>query len=280
MYLTVDDGVRIYYEDHGDPRAFPLILLHGWGVSSALWSEQIPFLVEHGYRVITMDARGHGKSDNGIYSKDMNLLEVVYDDLQVLLAHLDINSTYGIIGHSAGGGIGMSVYLSNPEDVEFLCILNSSYTLYERIDERIIWSLVPDLINIGFNPILRGPYRYLVKKSIPIISIMLNKPRKKVEMWVDDILSVRKKVLIEELKHLKKYNLKDKLNKIYVPCLIIAGEYDWLTPPTRSKVLHKYIPNSEFHIIKNTGHLSKVERSEEVNELILNFIKRVKNNKL
>ena len=92
------------------------------------------------------------------------------------------------------------------------------------------------------------------------------------------IFTLRKKVLLEELKHIRKYNLKDKLDKIYIPCLIIAGEYDWLTPPYKSKILHKYIPNSELHIIKKTGHLSKVEKSEEVNKLILNFIKRVQNN--
>ena len=275
MYLTVEDGVKIYYEDHGDKDAFPLVLMHGWGVSSALWSEQIPFLVENGYRVITLDARGHGKSDNGHFYN--NLLEVIYDDVQILLAHLDVRGKYGIIGHSAGGGIGMSMYLSNPEDIKFLCILNSSYTLYEYIDERVIWALIPDLINIGLNPILRGPYRFIVRRTVPILSMVLNKPRKKVEKWVNDVLSVRKSVLLEELKHIRQYNLKDKLDKIYAPCLIIAGEYDWLTPPVRSKVLHKHIPNSEFHLIKRTGHLSKIEKSDEVNELILNFIKKVEN---
>ena len=49
------DGVRIYYEDHGDPNAFPLILIHGWGVSSALWSEQTPFLVENGMVYISVN---------------------------------------------------------------------------------------------------------------------------------------------------------------------------------------------------------------------------------
>ena len=273
MYLNVENDVRIYYEDYGDPDAFPLLLLHGWGVSSALWSEQIPFIVGEGYRVITIDSRGHGKSDNGKTS-DSNLLEVIYNDIQVLLAHLDINEKFGIIGHSAGGGIAMSMYLSNPEDIAFLCILNSSYTLHERIDERIIWSLIPDMIKLGLNPIIRGPYKYLVRKLIPILAIILSKPKEKVKTWVEDILSVKRTILLEELKHIKKYNLKDKLDKIDIPCLIIAGEYDWLTPPSRSKVLHKHIPNSEFHIIKRTGHLSKIEKSDEVNKLILNFIKR------
>lgn len=273
MYLKVDDGVKIYYEDFGNKDAFPIVLMHGWGVSSALWSEQIPFLVKNGYRVIILDARGHGKSENGAVYED--LLEIIHHDVQLLLEHLNISGKYGIIGHSAGGGIGISMYLSNPEDIKFLCILNSSYRLYEHIDERIFWAFIPDFINIGLNPILKGPYRLIIRNFIPAISVVLGKPRKKVRRWVNDILSINKNVLLKELKHIKKYDLKEKLNKIEIPCLIIAGEYDWLTPPVRSKILHKYIPNSEFHLIRGTGHLSKIEKSNQVNQLILDFIKRV-----
>ncbi|MHA1752918.1 MAG: alpha/beta fold hydrolase [Candidatus Helarchaeota archaeon] len=278
MYLEVEDNVKVYYEDNGPRDGFPLVLIHGWGVSSALWSEQVAFLTDHGYRTIAMDSRGHGKSDYHKYSKDTDLLKTIINDLQILLSHLEINKPFGIIGHSAGGGIGISIYLSNPDNVAFLCILNSSYILYERIDERIIWSLVPNLINLGYNPILRGPYRYLIRKLIHIIAVILNRPIEKVKIWVEDILNINKDVLIRELYHLKKYNLKEDLKKINIPCLIIAGEYDWLTPPLRSKILHKYINNSELHIIKGTGHLSKIEKSGIVNNLILDFIKRVENN--
>ncbi|MHA1310187.1 MAG: alpha/beta fold hydrolase [Candidatus Helarchaeota archaeon] len=278
MYLEVEDNVKVYYEDNGPRDGFPLVLIHGWGVSSALWSEQVAFLTDHGYRTIAMDSRGHGKSDYYKYSKDTDLLKTIINDLQILLSHLEINKPFGIIGHSAGGGIGISIYLSNPDNVAFLCILNSSYILYERIDERIIWSLVPNLINLGYNPILRGPYRYLIRKLIHIIAVILNRPIEKVKIWVEDILNINKDVLIRELYHLKKYNLKEDLKKINIPCLIIAGEYDWLAPPLRSKILHKYINNSELHIIKGTGHLSKIEKSGIVNNLILDFIKRVENN--
>ncbi|MBD3230219.1 MAG: alpha/beta fold hydrolase [Candidatus Lokiarchaeota archaeon] len=273
MYLKVDDEVKIYYEDFGNKDAFPIILMHGWGVSSALWSEQIPFLIDEDYRVIILDARGHGKSDNCSIYED--LLQVIQNDVNLLLEHLNINGEYGIIGHSAGGGIAMSLYLSNSENIKFLCLLNSSYRLYEHIDERIFWAFIPDLINVGLHPLFKGPYRLIIRNFIPAIAIVLGKPRKKVKRWVNDILSIKRDVLLKELKHIKKYDLKDDLRKIDVPCLIIAGEYDWLTPPVRSKILHKYIPNSEFHLIKGTGHLSKIEKSNEVNEIILDFIKRV-----
>ncbi|MHA1132083.1 MAG: alpha/beta fold hydrolase, partial [Candidatus Helarchaeota archaeon] len=62
MYFE-NAGAHLYYEDHGNKTGRPLFLLHGWAISSVFFSEQIPVLVKKGYRVITWDWRGHGKSE-------------------------------------------------------------------------------------------------------------------------------------------------------------------------------------------------------------------------
>ena len=52
--------IELYYEDHGAGR--PVVLIHGWPLSGRSWENQVPALVDAGYRVITYDRRGFGRS--------------------------------------------------------------------------------------------------------------------------------------------------------------------------------------------------------------------------
>ena len=278
MYFESMDKTPLYYEDHGDKEGRPIFLLHGWAISSVFFSEQIPILVKNGYRVITWDWRGHGKSGwNGtlrtITSKQQ-LLELMYDDFKTLKAHVEIDEPYGLIGHSAGAGVGLSIALANPDEVVVLGILNSSYVLAETISERTAWNIIPVALEASFSPIFQIPYKAIMRSSIPLISLALNKPRKRVKSWIEDFIGVKKRTVLDELRNLKGYNLIDDLDKVDIPCLIIAGQYDLLTPLRRSKTLHAKIPKSELHIIKNTGHLSMVERSQKVNKYLIDFLQR------
>jgi len=269
-----DDGVKIYYQDYGDKNSFPLIFMHGWGVSSALFTEQLEFFSKKGYRTITFDTRGHGKSDKHICNIKGNLLNIIYNDFKTLINYLDVGDTFGFIGHSAGGACGIDFYFREPDNFKFLCLLNSSYVLYENFNEKIMWELMPILINLNYNSITKTFNKLIFSSFTPILSLSLNKPYNKVKNWIYDILDIDRTTLLQELKELKKYNLKDKLPEIKIPCLIIAGEYDILTPPKRSITMHKLIPNSELHIIPKTGHLTKIEKSEIVNNIILRFIEK------
>jgi pimeloyl-ACP methyl ester carboxylesterase len=278
MYFKTSDGTSLYYEDYGNKKGKPLFLLHGWAISSVFFSEQIPILIDNGYRVITFDFRGHGKSQwNGTLkniSCKEELLEIIYDDFKALKAQLEIDAPYGIIGHSAGAGVGLSIALSNPNEVAILVILNSSYVLAETLTERTAWQFIPLALEAGFNPLIQIPYKIALRSSIPLLSLVLNKPAKKVKIWVDDFIGVKKNTVLDELKNLKHHNLFNELPRVQIPCLIIAGQLDLLTPPRRARVLHARIPNSELHIIRNTGHLAMVERPSEVNNYLVNFLKR------
>jgi non-heme chloroperoxidase len=63
-YITVgkenSGDIELYYEDHGSGR--PVVLIHGYPLSGASWEKQLPVLLDAGYRVITYDRRGFGKS--------------------------------------------------------------------------------------------------------------------------------------------------------------------------------------------------------------------------
>ena len=96
--ITTKDGVEIFYKDWGTGQ--PIVFSHGWPLSADDWDTQMLFFLQHGYRVIAHDRRGHGRSTQTGDGHDMDHYA---DDLAALTAHLDLHDAIHV-GHSTGGG--------------------------------------------------------------------------------------------------------------------------------------------------------------------------------
>lgn len=96
--ITVKDGTTIYYKDWGSGQ--PIVFSHGWPLSADDWDTQMLFFLNHGYRVIAHDRRGHGRSSQTGSGHDMDHYA---SDLAELTAHLDLKDAIHV-GHSTGGG--------------------------------------------------------------------------------------------------------------------------------------------------------------------------------
>src|SRR5438105_11777426 len=93
-FVTTKDGVEIFYKDWG--KGQPIVFSHGWPLSGDDWDAQMMFFVNHGYRVIAHDRRGHGRSSQVSEGHDMDHYA---DDLAALTAHLDLKNAVHV-GHS------------------------------------------------------------------------------------------------------------------------------------------------------------------------------------
>jgi pimeloyl-ACP methyl ester carboxylesterase len=96
--ITTKDGTEIYYKDWG--KGQPIVFSHGWPLSADDWDTQMLFFLNHGYRVIAHDRRGHGRSTQTSGGHDMDHYA---DDLAALTEHLDLKEAVHV-GHSTGGG--------------------------------------------------------------------------------------------------------------------------------------------------------------------------------
>jgi non-heme chloroperoxidase len=96
--ITTNDGVEIFFKDWG--KGQPIVFIHGWPISADDWDAQMMFFLNHGYRVIAHDRRGHGRSTQ---TSDGHDLDHYADDLAALTAHLDLKNAIHV-GHSTGGG--------------------------------------------------------------------------------------------------------------------------------------------------------------------------------
>src|ERR1700709_2365633 len=96
--IKTNDGVEIFYKDWGQGQ--PIVFSHGWPLSADDWDAQLLFFLNHGYRVIAHDRRGHGRSTQTADGHDMDQYA---DDLAALTTHLDLKDAIHV-GHSTGGG--------------------------------------------------------------------------------------------------------------------------------------------------------------------------------
>ena len=96
--ITTKDGTEIFYKDWG--KGQPIVFHHGWPLSSDDWDTQMLFFVQHGYRVIGIDRRGHGRSSQVSDGHDMDHYAA---DAAAVTEHLDLRNAIHI-GHSTGGG--------------------------------------------------------------------------------------------------------------------------------------------------------------------------------
>jgi non-heme chloroperoxidase len=97
-YIATSDGTEIYYTDQGDGR--PIVLSHGWPLSSDAWQVELKLFADAGYRAIAHDRRGHGRSAKTYSGNDM---ETYARDLAELVDSLDLRDVV-LVGHSTGGG--------------------------------------------------------------------------------------------------------------------------------------------------------------------------------
>ena len=101
-YITVgkenSGTIDLYYEDHG--RGEPVVLVHGWPLSSKSWEKQVPVLLDAGYRVVAYDRRGFGNSSRPATGYDYDTLA---EDLHKIMTELDLADAT-LVGFSMGGG--------------------------------------------------------------------------------------------------------------------------------------------------------------------------------
>ena len=91
-------SIHLYYEDHGSGQ--PVVLIHGYPLSSASWEKQIPVLLDAGYRVIAYDRRGFGKSSQPTTGYNYDTFA---EDLHKIVTHLKLRN-FALVGFSMGGG--------------------------------------------------------------------------------------------------------------------------------------------------------------------------------
>ena len=132
-YIATRDDVDLYVKDWGEGR--PVVLIHGWPLSSDSWDPVANALAEDGYRVIAYDRRGFGRSDQPWDGYDYDTLA---DDLADVMEAADITEDATLIGFSMGGG----------EVARYM----SRHNANGLVSAALISSVVPYMLQTADNP--------------------------------------------------------------------------------------------------------------------------------
>jgi pimeloyl-ACP methyl ester carboxylesterase len=134
MPEATNDGVTIHYEVTGEGR--PVLLLHGFPDTGALWRHQVPALVAAGFQAIVPDLRGYGRSDKPKEVDAYSVLHLagdaiaVLDDLGVARAH--------VVGHDWGAAVAWALGIFAQDRVDHLAVLSvgNPATFLRTIEQR------------------------------------------------------------------------------------------------------------------------------------------------
>jgi pimeloyl-ACP methyl ester carboxylesterase len=266
-YVRTRDGVSIYYEADGSGE--PLVLIEGLGYANWMWVKQRP--LSKYVKLIIYDNRGVGYSSKPDRPYTMDNFA---DDLEDLLNYLSIDKAF-LWGVSMGGMIAMYFTYKNPDRVRGLILGETNFG---------IKSVPPS--KEALEILMQPPKSGLDKREMLIERMRVafsreyfNKHRDEIEYLVN--LRIRfeedPKAYNNQLAAVLSFDFKDKLPSIRVPTLIVTGDEDYVVNPQNSYIMNQSIPNSKLIILRGAGHLAIIERAEDYNKVVLNFINEVVN---
>ncbi len=263
-------NIDLYYEDHGS--GSPVVLIHGYPLSSASWEKQLPALLNAGHRVISYDRRGFGFSSQPTSGYDYDTFA---EDLSKVLGHLNLRD-FSLVGFSMGGG----------EVARYL----GRYGSQGVRSAVIIGGVPPFLIKTADNPegldgsIFENTQKAAVSDRYEFFAEFFK------NFYNTDVLLG---TLVSEEVLRANWNVaaggsatasvasiptwhedfRQDLARVDVPLLVIHGENDRIAPLAASgQRTAQLVKQSQLHVVKGGPHGITWTHAEEVNAELLAFV--------
>lgn len=224
-------GFNMYYESYG--KGEPLLMIHGNGGDISNMINQIPYFAQH-YHVIVADSRDQGKSKD---SADSISYEMMADDLNGLLEHLSLDSSY-VIGWSDGGIEGLLLAMRHPDKVKKMAITGANlWPDTTAVDPWVVSTTAEYCLSL-----VKGPQTAETKHLIKLLKLCVFEP-----------------------------NIKAAdLAKVKCPTLVIGGDHDVILPQ-HTMLIAQSIPKSYLWILPHSGHSTPIVYHDEFNRVIGDF---------
>lgn len=259
------DECQLHYEtfsftEHGSRT--PVLLVHGLGSSTLDWEYQVPVLSQH-YPVISLDVRGHGRSDK---PRETYSIAGFAEDVAALIEHLNLPAVH-LVGISMGGMIGFQVGVDYPHLLKSLTIINSAPEVKVKrpkdvlmLAQRWVFSRVLSLEVIG--------------KKLGLL--LFPKPeqvelRLKIERrWpMND-----KRAYLASLDAIIGWGVRERLARITCPTLVVTADSDY-TPVAVKQAYVDELPNARLLVVEDSRHATPMDQPEFFNAQLLAFLAEV-----
>jgi pimeloyl-ACP methyl ester carboxylesterase len=258
--LVTDQGI-VHYETYG--RGRPVLLLHGWLGSWALWRDTIEVLGRE-FKTYSLDFWGFGSSsptgDDMTFSV-ANFVELVYQ----FMDRLGIRRA-PLLGHSMGGTVSLGVAIKYPERVVKVGVVGSPIN-----GSSLNWLLKAS----GYQAVAR--LFFIAPPAVKLFLsgyayFMANDGRRMSKMITEDFSQVSVNSFFESIGTLRQTDLRPRLGEITMPTLGIYGRKDIIVHPNQHSVLAAGVSHAHIHFFQNSGHFVMLDEPEPFHTAVLDFL--------
>ncbi|PMR60962.1 alpha/beta hydrolase [Verrucosispora sp. ts21] len=289
--VRLPDDVRLHVEASGPADAeVTVVLLHGWTLDGRSWHRQVAALHETypSVRVVTYDARGHGRSS--CMSLPTATLAQLGDDLAAVLDTVSSGGRVVLVGHSMGGMTIMEYAHRHPEHFAHRTAGLLFVSTTAEGHTHTVYGLSPRIARIirlaettGAGVLARcgswRPPRALLRALQPSIRWMLFGER----CDPADIRLVTSAVARASLRSIggfrasigAQHRLETLAALAHLPAAALVGDRDRLTPPPCAESIAEALPATDLVVCPGAGHMLMMERAEEVNGALSGVLRRV-----
>jgi 3-oxoadipate enol-lactonase len=261
MHILVN-GAHLFVEDAGNPAGMPVVFVHGFPFSHAMWDEQVRVAGTR-HRTISYDVRGHGRSDVG---DGQYTIEGHVDDLLALLKEVHVDRPV-VVGLSMGGYITLRALERDQERFRaaVLCDTRSEADTNEAKLRR--FSVVSAVKRIGSEAFgkefVKAVFAPGAEHRVPAAVTMIHST-----IAHTPPLSIAG----TQLALASRTDTTSSLPHLTLPVLILVGEHDQTTPVSAAQAMHALIPGSRLAVVPNAAHMSNLENPEFFNRQLLEFL--------
>ncbi len=273
-YINASDKngeeVNLYYEDLGAGK--PVVLIHGWPLSHVMWEYQVSELVNAGFRCISYDRRGFGKSSRPLNGYDYDTLA---DDLKAIIDGLGLTDIT-LVGFSMGGGEVVRYFTSHQGTGVTKAVLISSVTPFMlKTDDNpngVDGSVFDDMMKkmkedrIAFLDGFGKDFYGVGMLSSPVIDPYLQNDRN-VAAEASPIATMKCAVSFSHT------DFRNEMASVTVPVLLIHGDADKTVPKDASaEEACKLLPDCIYKIYTGHPHGLYYTDKEQLNGDLISFI--------
>jgi non-heme chloroperoxidase len=270
--ITTKDCVEIFYKDWGTGQ--PIVFSHGWPLSADDWDAQMLFFLEHGYRVIAHDRRGHGRSTQVSDGHDMDHYA---DDLAAVVEHLDLHDAIHV-GHSTGGGEVAHYLARHGEKRASKAALVSAVTpLMLKTPDNPLG--LPKEVFDGFQAQVAAHRSEFYRDLAAGPFYGFNRPGVKsseavIDNWWRQGMMGGAKAHYDGIVAFSQTDFTEDLKKISIPVLVMHSEDDQIVPYVAAGPLAaKLLKNGTLKTYKDFPHGMPTTQAETINADLLAFLK-------
>ena len=241
----------------------PLLLVHGFPLDHSMWQGQIDALSRDAH-VIAPDLRGFGASS---VTPGLVTMQRMADDLAEMLASMKVTRPVVLCGLSMGGYVAWQFFLRHRLRLAklILCDTKAVADSAEAAGNR----------NTMAERVLREGPAFILEAMLPKLfaPASLESQAPYVERTKEVILKTAPHGIAAALRGMaQRPDMTDKLAKIDVPTLVLCGEHDAISPKDEMQGIAQKLPQAKFSLIRDAGHMAPLERPEEVNAAIRQFL--------